>query len=68
MHGENEPKKALLRRGEVISWLGLADHEMTKLVAEKVLVPRYLREGSRAFFVKKEVEALLEPVEEKADA
>lgn len=68
MHGENVPKKALLRRGEVIAWLGLADHEMTKLVAEKVLVPRYLREGSRAFFVKKEVEALLEPVEEKADA
>lgn len=68
MDGENVPKKALLRRGEVIAWLGLADHEMTKLVSEKVLVPRYLRKGSRAFFVKKEVEALLEPVEEKVNA
>lgn len=46
-----------------MKWLGLADHEMTKLVQEKVLVPRYLREGSRAFFVKKEVELLLQPVE-----
>jgi hypothetical protein len=56
---KEEPKKALLRRGEVMDWLGLADHEMTKLVQEKVLVPRYLRKGSRAFFVKKEVELLL---------
>ena len=46
-----------------MKWLGLADHEMTKLVQEKVLVPRYLREGSRAFFVKKEVELLLQPAE-----
>ena len=60
---KDEPRKALLRRGEVMKWLGLADHEMTKLVQEKVLVPRYLREGSRAFFVKKEVELLLQPAE-----
>ena len=62
MHKENEPSKALLRRGEVISWLGLAEHEMTNLIAQGVLVPRYLRKGARAFFVKKEVEQLLEPV------
>ena len=60
---KDEPRKALLRRGEVMKWLGLADHEMTKLVQEKGLVPRYLREGSRAFFVKKEVELLLQPAE-----
>lgn len=54
------PKKALLRRGEVISWLGLGEHEMTKLIQEKVLVPKYLRKGARAFFVKSEVEKILQ--------
>lgn len=57
---EDNPKKALLRRGEVMEWLGLADHEMTKLVRDKVIVPRYFRVGARAFFVRKEVEELLE--------
>lgn len=61
-----EPKKALLRRGEVISWLGLGEHEMTKLIQEKVLVPRYLRTGARAFFVKKEVEKILDGGEQVA--
>ena len=56
-----EPNKALLRRGEVIEWLGLGEHEMTKLIQEKVLVPKYLRKGARAFFVKKEVAEILKP-------
>ena len=60
MDGENEPKKALLRRGEVSAWLGITDEEITKLIKEEVLVPRYLRKGARAFFVRKEVETLLE--------
>jgi len=53
---EVEPKTALLRRGQVINWLGLTEQELTKLIREKVVQPRYFREGSRAFFVKDEVE------------
>jgi predicted site-specific integrase-resolvase len=53
-------KKALLRRGEVMEWLGLADHEMTAWVKEGVLIPRYLRKGARAFFVRKDIEKILE--------
>ena len=58
-----EPSKALLRRGEVIEWLGLGEHEMTQHIKEKVLVPKYLRKGARAFFVKKEVAKILIPEE-----
>lgn len=53
-------KKALLRRGEVMEWLGLADHEMTAWVKEGVIIPRYLRKGARAFFVRKDIEKILE--------
>ncbi len=53
-------KKALLRRGEVMEWLGLADHEMTAWVKEGVLIPRYLRKGARAFFVRRDIEKILE--------
>lgn len=56
MAGKNEPTKALLRRREVMDWLGLADHEMTNLVKDGILKPKYFREGARAFFVKREIE------------
>tara|TARA_A200000159_G_scaffold162672_1_gene187054 strand:+ start:3237 stop:3434 length:198 start_codon:yes stop_codon:yes gene_type:complete len=62
----DEPRKALLRRGEVMEWLGLADHEMTQWVKEGILIPRYLRKGARAFFVKKDIEKVLEPEEVQA--
>lgn len=56
MAGKNEPTKALLRRREVMDWLGLADHEMTNLVKDGILKPKYFREGARAFFIKREIE------------
>jgi hypothetical protein len=68
MAGEIEPKTALLRRGEVCRWLGLADHEITKLISEKVIKPRYFRDGSRAFFVKKEIEEELLNVNRPVEA
>lgn len=43
-----------------MEWLGLADHEMTQWVKEGILIPRYLRKGARAFFVKKDIEKVLE--------
>jgi hypothetical protein len=43
-----------------MEWLGLADHEMTAWVKEGVLIPRYLRKGARAFFVRKDIEKILE--------
>ena len=55
----DEPSKALLRRKELGAWLGLADHEITKLIRDKILKPRYFRENSRAFFIKKEIEETL---------
>tara|TARA_B100000886_G_scaffold303110_1_gene233574 strand:- start:18296 stop:18496 length:201 start_codon:yes stop_codon:yes gene_type:complete len=56
MAGKNEPNKALLRRREVMNWLGLADHEMTQLVKDGILKPKYFRKNARAFFVKKDIE------------
>lgn len=56
MAGKNEPNKALLRRREVMDWLGLADHEMSALVKDGVIKPKYFRQGARAFFVKREIE------------
>jgi hypothetical protein len=52
----SESNKALLRRGEVTKWLGVADHELTKLIQDGVIKPRYFRKNSRAFFVRKEIE------------
>ena len=43
-----------------MEWLGLADHEMTAWVKEGVLIPRYLRKCARAFFVRKDIEKILE--------
>jgi|14_taG_2_1085336.scaffolds.fasta_scaffold00057_10 hypothetical protein len=64
MAGIYEPKTALLRRREVMDWLGLADHEMTNLIKNGVIKPKYFREGARAFFVKREIEkTMLEPAE-----
>lgn len=69
MAGVVEPKKALLRRGELSDWLGLAEHEITKLIEEGVLTPRHFRPNSRAFFVRKEVEdALLKTKEIRDEA
>ncbi len=56
-----EPKKALLRRGEVKEWLGLDDNEITKWIIDGVLKPRYFRKGARAFFVRREIEEILKP-------
>lgn len=56
MAGNNEPTKALLRRREVMDWLGLADHEMTNLIKGGVLKPKYFRRNARAFFVKRDIE------------
>jgi hypothetical protein len=56
MAGVDEPNKALLRRKELSTWLGLADHEITNLIRDGVLKPRYFRENSRAFFIKREIE------------
>jgi predicted DNA-binding transcriptional regulator AlpA len=64
MAGNNEPTKALLRRREVMDWLGLADHEMTNLVKDGILKPKYFREGARAFFVKREIEKNILETEE----
>jgi len=47
-----------------MDWLGLADHEMTNLIKNGVIKPKYFREGARAFFVKREIEkTMLEPAE-----
>ena len=56
MAGNNEPTKALLRRREVMDWLGLADHEMTNLIKDGILKPKYFRRNARAFFVKRDIE------------
>jgi hypothetical protein len=56
MFGGNSPKKALLRRGEVLSWLGLTKEELANLISEGIVKPRYFREKARAFFVKDELE------------
>lgn len=49
-----------------MEWLGISDQEMTRLVREKTLVPRYFRKGARAHFVKAEVRELLQPIKKVA--
>lgn len=58
----DEPRGALLRRGEVMDWLGISDQEMTELCRNGVIQPRHFREGARAYYVKSEIKKLLEPV------
>jgi len=57
-------KKVLLRRGEVRDWLGLDDNEVTKWIENGSLKPRYFRPRSRAFFVRKEIEQLIDNTKE----
>lgn len=54
------PKKALLRRGQVKDWLGLDDNEITQWIQSGALRPKYFRPNSRAFFVRAEIEKLLD--------
>jgi len=54
------PKKALLRRGQVKDWLGLDDNEITQWIQSGALKPKYFRPKSRAFFVRAEIEKLLD--------
>jgi hypothetical protein len=56
---EDTPKIALLRRGQVKEWLGLDDNEVTKWIEEGILKPKYFRTGSRAFFIRKDIEILI---------
>jgi hypothetical protein len=48
-----------LRRGQVKEWLGLDDNEVTKWIEEGILKPKYFRTGSRAFFIRKDIEILI---------
>ena len=64
MAGKNEPTKALLRRREVMDWLGLADHEMTQFIKDGILKPKYFRRNARAFFVKRDIEIHVLEIEE----
>jgi|GEM_PF-5672014 len=52
--------KALLRRGEVIKALGLSRSEMKNMVDAKLITPHYFRKGARAFFLRSQIEKLLE--------
>ena len=56
--------KALLRRGEVIKVLGLSRSEMKNMVDSKIIVPHYFRKGARAFFLRSQIEKLLESWEQ----
>lgn len=57
---EDTPKVALLRRGQVKDWLGLDDNEITHWIQSGALKPKYFRPKSRAFFVRAEIEKLLD--------
>ena len=55
------PEKALLRRGEVLRWLGVSRNEFGKLVDAGVIKPRKLRPNGRAFYLRDELIKLVEP-------
>lgn len=60
--------KALLRRGEVIKVLGLSRSEMKNMVDAKIITPHYFRKGARAFFLRSQIEKLLDSWESKDEA
>jgi len=57
-------KKALLRRGEVKKGLGISEQEMSNMVKEGIIKPYYYREGSRAFYLRTQIEKFLKGVQE----
>ena len=60
--------KALLRRGEVKKSLGISEQEMSNMVKEGLIQPYYYREGSRAFYLRTQLEKFLKVVEERVTA
>lgn len=59
-----EPRALLLRRGDVLKWLGLPESEFKKLVRAGVVRGRALRPGGRLYFSKDHIrEALLAPLQ-----
>lgn len=49
------PQKRYLRRGHIISYFGIDERDMTKLVTAGVFTARYLLGDGRAFFLRDEV-------------
>lgn len=50
--------KDLWRRSDVIAFLGITKHEVTKLIQVGKLNPFSLRKGGRSYFLRMEVESL----------
>ncbi len=53
-------EKALLRRGEVVRYLGVSDETLNEMIKEKVISPKYYKPGTRALFLRSQIEKLLE--------
>ncbi len=60
-----ETKKALLRRGEVKSLLGISEQEMSQFVQDGIIKPHHLRDNSRAYYLRTQIEKYLSSLEKK---
>jgi hypothetical protein len=50
-----EPKKLLLRRGDILRWIGITDTQFDKVVKAGLLPWKRLRKGGARFYLKEEV-------------
>lgn len=54
----NEPDKLLLRRKDVMTWMGISKWEFYQLIEAKILRPIRLRKHARQYFLKEEVKRI----------
>jgi hypothetical protein len=50
------PSKCLLRRREVLRWLGITEDELRMLTELKVITKIHLRDGSKSYYLTQEIE------------
>lgn len=51
-----KPKGIWCRRGDALRWLQIAEDEWDDLVTSRVVTPRYLKKGGKAYFLVSEID------------
>jgi len=60
-----DTKTALLRRADVKRLLGISEQEMSQFVKSGLIKPHYLRDNSRAYYLRSQIENYLSSLEKK---